>query len=557
MNVDKDLEELMRPLGKFVPEIYKKKKIIAWEFGPYQRRQVILLLFAAVTAGVHMLSLVTVAAIPEHRCLLPNEDRDEPLLWNSTQVLSAIPQVDEKLDSCKLFDENGNDTIACTEWIFDKTYYKSSRAMEWNFVCDRRWMGAVAQTAYMFGVFTGAATLGGLADRIGRKKVFYACSVLQLILGVAVAFVPEFYTFLIVRYLYGIVGSAGAYITGFVLAMELVGASKRTASGLSFQAAFAGGLLLVAFWGWLLPHDRVLLQVVYGLHSLLLIGHWWLIDESPVWLWTQGRKQEAAAIVRKALKVNGTSHMLDEEKFLSKRQQSVSNEEPSAGVLGLLRTPNLRKKTLNVCLNWFANSLAYYGLSLSTGALPGNPYVMLFVTGLVEFPSYMLTVFLMDRMGRRSLISSLMIIGGTACIIAACFPQETSAQSSAVITIVMIGKFAIAGSFAIIYNYTAELFPTVVRSTAVGIGGMCARLSGAITPLLILLDSLDKTLPVMIFASIAIISGFLSLFLPETLNQPLPQTLEDGENFGVGDTAFSSCVSKRNKKYDIPLSTVD
>lgn len=51
----------------------------------------------------------------------------------------------------------------------------------------------------------------------------------------------------------------------------------------------------------------------------------------------------------------------------------------------------------------------------------------------------------------------------------------------------MIGKFALAGSFAIIYNYTAELFPTVVRSTAVGIGGMCARLSGAITPLLILL----------------------------------------------------------------------
>lgn len=69
---------------------------------------------------------------------------------------------------------------------------------------------------------------------------------------------------------------------------------------------------------------------------------------------------------------------------------------------------------------------------------------------------------------------------------------ETSGQNNAVITIVMIGKFAIAGSFAIIYNYTAELFPTVVRSTAVGIGGMCARLSGAITPLLILLVSLSK-----------------------------------------------------------------
>lgn len=234
------------------------------------------------------------------------------------------------------------------------------------------------------------------------------------------------------------------------LAMELVGASKRTVSGLAFQAAFAGGLLLVAFWGWLLPYDRVLLQVIYGLHSLLLIGHWWLIDESPSWLWAQGRTKEAVAIIQKALKINGNQEILDANTFLTKSEAQVRQEdEPSAGVLGLLKTPNLRKKTLNVSLNWylitlkftfrksnliftntflkfssrFANSLAYYGLSLSTGALPGNPYLMLFVTGLVEFPSYVLTAFLMDRTGRRALISSFMIIGGTACIIAASIPQ--------------------------------------------------------------------------------------------------------------------------------------
>jgi MFS transporter, OCT family, solute carrier family 22 (organic cation transporter), member 16 len=56
-----------------------------------------------------------------------------------------------------------------------------------------------------------------------------------------------------------------------------------------------------------------------------------------------------------------------------------------------------------------------------------------------------------------------------------------------VTSIVMLGKFFIAGSFAIIYNYTAELFPTVIRNTALGIGSMCARLSGALTPLIGLL----------------------------------------------------------------------
>jgi hypothetical protein len=59
-----------------------------------------------------------------------------------------------------------------------------------------------------------------------------------------------------------------------VSAMEIVGPSKRTMIGVAFQAFFALGVMLVAFWGFLI-NDRFVLQVVYGLHSLLLIGHWW------------------------------------------------------------------------------------------------------------------------------------------------------------------------------------------------------------------------------------------------------------------------------------------
>lgn len=56
--------------------------------------------------------------------------------------------------------------------------------------------------------------------------------------------------------------------------MEIVGASKRTACGMTFQGMFALGVMLVAFWGYFIS-DRVYLQVVYSLHSLVLIGHWW------------------------------------------------------------------------------------------------------------------------------------------------------------------------------------------------------------------------------------------------------------------------------------------
>ncbi|XP_055595322.1 organic cation transporter protein [Uranotaenia lowii] len=525
---DQTLDELMGMLG---------------DFGRYQGFQFALHLMAALTAGLHMLSLVTVAAVPEHRCFIDGLDTvNGSYADHSFDVLKEyIPLTsDGSLDSCSMY-TSGNQTVPCVSYMWSSEYYKSSRTIEWELVCDRRWMGALAQTIYMLGVFTGAVWLGGLADKVGRKKVFCWSGLLQLILGVAVAFTPEYYSFLVIRYLYGIFGSAGSYITGFVLTMELVGPSKRTPCGITFQAMFAFGICLVAGWGAII-HDRQILQVIYGLHGLLFIAHWFVMDESPRWLWMQNRRREAIDIIAKAVKMNGRGLKVDKEYYLSKDKGHFEEEAaPSqAGLADLFKTPNLRKMTLNVCLCWFANSITYYGLSLSSGKLGGNPFLILFLMAIVEMPSYIAISFLLDKLGRRSITSSLMIVGGICCIVAA-YLTKGSIEST---TIVMFGKLFIAGSFAVIYNYSAELFPTVVRNSGMGLGSMCARLAGAATPMIILFDSFDPKIPAVIFGVISLISGTWVLFLPETSGKAMPQSLVDGENFGRGDTAFSSCLGR-------------
>ena len=55
-------------------------------------------------------------------------------------------------------------------------------------------------------------------------------------------------------------------------------------------------------------------------------------------------------------------------------------------------------------------------------------------------------------------------------------------------------------------------------------------------------DTLGTQVPTLIFGSVALIAALLSLLLPETLNKVMPQTLEDGERFGVGDTGFRTCL---------------
>ena len=47
--------------------------------------------------------------------------------------------------------------------------------------------------------------------------------------------------------------------------------------------------------------------------------------------------------------------------------------------------------------NRMVNSLVYYGLSLSTSALAGDPYLNFFLSGLVEIPAYSSCIFFLQK----------------------------------------------------------------------------------------------------------------------------------------------------------------
>lgn len=67
---------------------------------------------------------------------------------------------------------------------------------------------------------------------------------------------------------------------------------------------------------------------------------------------------------------------------------------------------------------------------------------------------------------------------------------------------------------------------------------------------------MNTELPTIIFGAMAVLSAMFTLFLPETLHKEMPQTIEDGERFGVGDTAYKTCFNflrtkQKNSKGDL------
>ena len=143
-------------------------------------------------------------------------------------------------------------------------------------------------------------------------------------------------------------------------------------------------------------------------------------------------------------------------------------------------------------------------------------------------------------------------------------------------SLAMVGKFMIAASFAVIYVYAGEMMPTVVRSEAMGISSFFSGFGLLIFPYLNALVSMQgwytnetirsqftkpiaqvrlslssqqnnpkfqgkysHVLPLVIMGTLSVIGGAIALFLPETLGQHLPNTLEEGEAFGTDFKIFS------------------
>ncbi|KAJ8964244.1 hypothetical protein NQ314_005031 [Rhamnusium bicolor] len=99
----------------------------------------------------------------------------------------------------------------------------------------------------------------------------------------------------------------------------------------------------------------------------------------------------------------------------------------------------------------------------------------------------------------------------------------------------------IAASFLIIYPFAGELYPTQLRGLGIGTSAYIAGLGLIIIPFITYLGSEMLILPLIIMGGVSVVGGLSGLRLPETLHHRLPQTVEEGEEFGNGFT-MTDCL---------------
>ena len=76
--------------------------------------------------------------------------------------------------------------------------------LQWNLVCDNKYKISMSNTIYFTGVFCGALIFGFISDCIGRKPTLAICLYLQMPISLAIAFIPNYLGFIILRFLLGV-----------------------------------------------------------------------------------------------------------------------------------------------------------------------------------------------------------------------------------------------------------------------------------------------------------------------------------------------------------------
>lgn len=284
-----------------------------------------------------------------------------------------------------------------------------------------------------------------------------------------------------------------------------------------------------------------------GLSLIPALLFWFFLPESPRWLLSQGKFEEAKLVMGSACTSNNKPIRSIEEMIIVSQRAHEETMASGGGskqssFLDLFRYPGIRRNTILVGFAWMSFSMGYFGLFYNTPTFAMNVFVVFIFPALVMVPGSLIQPLLENKIGRKPSLTVSLLTAGIMLLTTAALPQG----STAIIVCAWIGTIACSFSFGVGYNITRELFPTVLRTTAMSFCSAMARVGSFASPFVAMLDYHGPEAPLLVYGVIVFVAGCLSLWVwPETRKIRLPESLEDCERVASSPNAwFNLCRSK-------------
>ena len=376
------------------------------------------------------------------------------------------------------------------------------------------WEGLIAASA-LIGIFFGGFIGGVLTDRLGRRLLYFVGPTLFIIFSVSQYWIESGFMLFVMRFMIGVaVGIEYPVATSFLV--EFLPKRYRGPRLAALTIMWFAGAAVAYIVGEAIMHFAGPEAWRLALSSSAVIGASLFLvrlgtPESPRWLLSKGRKQEAERIIKQVYGPDFSLHNLPEQ-----------NDSVKRSFTDLLHS-GYGKRMIFISLFWTCSVIpvfAVYAFApkvLEALHLSGNwasygsvAITLLFVVGCI------IATRLINTLGRRSLLIHSFLWSGVALLLLGLLRDGSS-----LVILLMFGAYAlfIGGAQVLQLVYPNEIFPTDIRAGAVGFGTSMSRIGAAAGTWLVpvSLQSLGIEYTMYIAAGITLFGLVISWFMaPET-----------------------------------------
>ncbi|XP_045197284.2 synaptic vesicle glycoprotein 2C-like isoform X2 [Mercenaria mercenaria] len=437
---------------------------------------------------------------------------------------------------------------------------------------DKGWLNAII----FVGMMVGGYFWGSMADKFGRRSVLMGSLTVNGLGGLVSSTSQVFWLFLIMRFISG-VGVGGSIPVIFSYFTEFLPKDRRGTMISALATFWMMGNIIAAGLAWaVIPHPNLgyfsekftynswrIFVAICTIPSLTSAAMFVFMPESPKYFLTMGKEKKALDSLRTVSRINGRDRPFQISRLiLTKDRDGIihldddeekTNFKESAKHLlhqtqELFGKTLLRTTTIMIIIN-FTLSFGYYGLWMwfpeifsrvekYGGSVCSHPHINEtasnttepcngipeewvffegFMTALSNLPGNILTILIMDKVGRKPLLSTSMVLAGVTVFF---LPIVHSKVHNLLISCAF-GAVTTVG-WNSIDVLQAELFPTAVRSTAFGVQSGVGRIAAILGNVSFgSLVDVHCAVPMIMVSVLLTIGGLSAIKLPNTTGKDI------------------------------------
>jgi MFS family permease len=362
---------------------------------------------------------------------------------------------------------------------------------------------SAGQVGYAAGIYIAGACVGALffsylTDRFGRKKLFLITLAVYLLFTVLTAFSWNFASYAVFRFLTG-TGIGGEYAAIYSAIDELIPARLRGQMALFVSGTYWAGAIVASLLSVVLLNPNLVDQfygwrIAFALGALLALGILLVrryVPESPRWLMTHGRADEAERVVGE-VEDDVRRYSGREELPPVPRDETITVEQREAIGFGLIARAMFQMYPVRTILGlvlMVSQAFLYNAIFFTAGlvladffGVPGGSipyYLAVFALGNLLGPLLLGRLF--DRVGRRPMIAGCYFVAGALMALSGyLFVQDVIGPGTQTALWAILFFFASAAASGA-YLTVSEVFPMEIRAMAIALFYAIGTALGGIT----------------------------------------------------------------------------